>query len=222
MSYENLRHMRTPNFRMSFPILPPMEPRRDEQSGRQTYGLMMLFPPPFDRKPFEVALKAAMIVKHGDEPKKWPRMKRNVDDVIQDFEKYNANAKTVLSGNWKGWWFINANARAGGDNPPPAVVGPLLGPDGKFPVITDRREIYGGRWARASIDAYYFVAPGGLNNGLTFGLSIVQLLKPDTRFGYTRPTAEQDFDEVHGEMAGEGDAFSKGPEVNGGNVDSKW
>jgi hypothetical protein len=78
-------------------------------------------------------------------------------------------------------------------------------------VITDLREIYGGRWARATIEAYYFNIKGK-NSGLTFGLSNVQLLKPDTRFGADRPAAEKDFDEVRGEMAGEGDAFEKGEE----------
>ena len=34
----NLRRLRTVPFRMSFPCLPPMEPRVDEDSGRKTYS----------------------------------------------------------------------------------------------------------------------------------------------------------------------------------------
>jgi hypothetical protein len=200
-----------------------MKPRVDELSGRKTYGLMMLFPPPFDDGPFRLALKEAMIVKHGPDIKQWPKIKRGPDDVIKDFDVYNREiAKTPLPGNWKGWMFMNANAIAGEGSDPPAVVGPLLGPDGKFPLVTDAREIYGGRWARATLDAYYFSVR--VNNGVTFGLSNVQLLKPDTKFGYQRAAAESDFDEVTGEMAGEGDAFmeSRNNGKDEDEDDTKW
>ena len=217
---ENLRRLRTPPFRMSFPVLPPMPPRVDEQSGRKTYGIMMLFPPPFDDKPFRVALTEAMTFKHG-ERKNWPKIKRGPDDVIKDFAKYNREAKTPLAGDWSGWFAINANATASDEIIPPAVVGPIKGPNGTFPVITDLREIYGGRWARATIDAYYYSVGKGLTNGVTFGLSNVQLLKPDTRFGFSRPAAERDFDDVTGEMAGEGDAFDAGQMNNDPDEDGK-
>ena len=53
---------------------------------------------------------------------------------------------------------------------------------------------------------------------MTFGLSNVQLLKHDTRFGSDRPAAERDFDEVRGEMAGEGDAFERNEDED----DTQW
>jgi Protein of unknown function (DUF2815) len=205
----NLRRLRTVPFRMSFPCLPPMPPREDEETGRKTYPLTMLFPPGTDQKPFREALRQAMVHKFGPDKTSWPKIKRTVDDVIVDFEQYNEDSKTPLPGNWAGWIKISANAVVSDSMKPPAVVGPILGADGTFPVITDPREIYGGRWARATIEAYYFNAKNK-NSGVTFGLSNVQLLKPDTRFGGDRPAAEKDFDEVRGEMAGEGDAFEKG------------
>jgi hypothetical protein len=218
---ENLRRLRTVPFRMAFPILPPMPPRTDEMSGRKTYGILMLFPPPFDDAPFRTALEAAMIAKHGDRSK-WPRCKRGPDDVIKDFAKYNADMKTPLQGDWSGWWCIGANATAMDNVAPPAVVGAIMGPDKTFPRITDLREIYGGRWARATIDAYYFEIPRK-NNGVTFGLSNVQLLKHAERFGFSRPPAERDFDEVRGEMAGEGDAFETGlAAATKDTDDNKW
>jgi hypothetical protein len=210
---DNPRRIRTVPFRMSFPILPPMPPRIDEASGRKTYGLMMLFPPPFDQKPYRTALREAMVFKFGSEQRNWPRCKRTPDDVIKDYAEYNANSKSPLQGDWSGWFAINANAIAADGNIPPSVVGQLKGPDDKFPVITDLREIYAGRWARATIDAYYYDVKGK-SNGVTFGLSNVQLLKPDTRFGFSKPPAERDFDDVTGEMAGEGDAFETGQVVS--------
>lgn len=216
----NLRRIRTVPFRLSFPCLPPMNPRVDEDSGRKTYGIVMLFPPPFDDKPYRRAMHEAMVFKHGADKTSWPKIKRTADDVLRDFDHYNSEeAKTPLPGDWKGWVMISANAVASDSMKPPAVVGPIKGPDGLFPVITDLREIYGGRWARATIEAYYFNVKNK-NSGLTFGLSNVQLLKPDTRFGADRPAAEKDFDEVTGEMAGEGDAFERGEADN--DNDNKW
>ena len=130
------------------------------------------------------------------------------DTVIKDFEKYNNEATKPLPGNWKGWIMIRANAVAGPTVVPPKVVGPTRGSDGAFKIVDDLREIYGGRWAKASIEAYYFNV--GLNNGVTFGLRNVQLLKHDTRFGAARSTPEEDFEDASEEWAGQGDAFESG------------
>jgi hypothetical protein len=97
----NLRRLRTVPFRMSFPCLPPMEPRVDEDSGRKTYQLTMLYPPGTDQHPFREALRQAMVVKFGPERTQWPKVRRTPDDVIVDFEQYNAEAKTPIPGNWK-------------------------------------------------------------------------------------------------------------------------
>ena len=116
----------------------------------------MLYPPGTDQHPFREALRQAMVVKFGPERTQWPKVRRTPDDVIVDFEQYNAEAKTPIPGNWKGWVKIGANAAASDTMKPPAVVGSILLPDGTFPVIKDLREIYGGRWARATIEAYHF------------------------------------------------------------------
>src|SRR4249920_1825576 len=98
----NLRRIRTVPFRMSFPVLPPMPPRKDDQ-GRESYQLSMLFPAGTDQKPFRAALKEAMIAKFGPDPKQWPRIKQTPDLVIKDFDNYNSTAKTPLGGDWRGW-----------------------------------------------------------------------------------------------------------------------
>jgi hypothetical protein len=203
----NLRRIRTVPFRMSFPVLPPMPPRKDD-AGRETYQLSMLYPPGTDQTPFRNALREAMVVKFGPDPKQWPRIKQTPDLVLKDFGEYNRNAKTPLSGNWDSWLLIRANSTASPTTKPPNVVGPIM-IDKKFPVITDLREIYGGRWARATIDGYHFDIKNK-NSGVTFGLSNVQLLKHDKRFAGDRPDAEQDFDDASEEWAGQGDAFEAG------------
>jgi hypothetical protein len=203
---ENPCRLITVEFRLSFPNLPPAPPRKDEDTGRETYGIGMLFPPGTDKTPFMDALRHAMIVKHGSDVKKWPRLKMGPDQVLKDFEEYNANSKTPLPGDWENWILVRANSRVSETSRPPGVVGPTRGPDGMFERISDLREIYGGRWAKASIDAYYYNIKGK-NNGVTFGLSNVQLLKHDSRFGAMRPPAEDDFEDASDEWAGKGDAF---------------
>lgn len=206
------RKVKTHPFRMSFPNL--LEPRTDEDSGRKTYGVTMLLPPGADLKPFKVALKAAMADKYGADETKWPKLKRGPVDVIQDFGEYNASRDKPLAGDWKGWTKISANASV---DYPPGVVGPTKDSSGKFPAVTDKREVYGGRWARATVDAFVYERKDG--KGVTFGLKNVQLLKADTNFGGAISAPEEDFDNASEEWAGEADAFDKGAEEKNG---SDW
>lgn len=210
------RKVRTPAFRMSFPNL--LTPRKDEDTGRETYGVTMLLPPGADLGPFRAALKAAMVDKYGPEEAKWPKLKRGPKDVIQDFAEYNAAKDKPLPGDWKGWTKISANASV---DYPPGVVGPTKGADGKFPKITDQREVYGGRWARATVDAFVYERKDG--KGLTFGLKNVQLLKHDASFGGAVTAPEDDFDNASEEWAGEADAFEAGaPAAEKGAARSDW
>lgn len=208
------RKVRTVPFRMSFPNI--LEPREDEETGRKTFQLTMLYPPGTDLTPFKLALRAAMADKFGADDSKWPRCKRGTKEVIRDFAEYNASSKKPLAGDWKGWTMIRANSA---EKYPPGVVGPTRDANGKFPTITDGREVYGGRWARATIDAYHF--DGKKNDGVTFGLKNVQLLKADKSFSAAATAPEEDFDDASEEWSGQGDAFEKGAEAPAG-ADSNW
>ena len=187
----------TPRFRMSFPTL--LEPR-ENPGGALTYGVSMLYPPKTDLEPFKEALNNAIVNKLGSDRQRWPRIKRDVKDVIMDFGAFNEQGNKPLPGNWKDWTVIRANAKA---EYPPKVVGPMHDADGKFPLITDKREVYGGRWARAVIDAFYFEVAG--NNGVTFGLQQIQLLMRDTPFGMTRASSEEVFTEMPDDYEGDND-----------------
>jgi hypothetical protein len=187
-----------------------LEPREDEDTKRKSYQLTMLFPPGTDLAPFKKALMAAMAEKFGADQSKWPKIGHGSKDVLKDFAAYNAERKKPLPGDWTGWLMIRASAS---DKYPPGVVGATKGPDDKFPRITDAREIYGGRWARASIEAYFFDAKR--KDGVTFGLKNVQLLKHDVSFAAGGTAAEDDFDNASSEWAGEADAFDSGASTGG-------
>jgi hypothetical protein len=192
----NPRKIKTPPFRMSFPSL--LEPREDEETKRKTYQLNMFLPPGVDLSPFKAALVAAMEAEHGTDKSKWPKLKRGPAEVIRDFAAYNADRDKPLAGEWAGWTLIRAGA---GEKYPPSIVGPIKGADGKFPRITDAREVYGGRWARATIEAYFYDHKSG-GKGVTFGLLNVQLLKHDDPFGKAVTAPEADFENASEEWAG--------------------
>jgi hypothetical protein len=202
---EDLRKVKTPEFRMSFPYL--LEPRAGFKGNteRRTYGIEMLFPPKTNMTPFRDALTAAVTMKFGDNRKDWPRLSRTPKDVLRDFGEFNSQAKTPLDGDWDGWTMVRANCS---DKVAPYVVGPVKNGDGIFPRITDPREIYGGRWAKAVLQAYYY--PGPTSSGVTFGLVSVQLLKHDTHFGVGRSKPEQDYENATEEWSGQSDDYERG------------
>lgn len=203
------RRVKTVPFRMSFPaLLKPRANEDDDGKATERYELTMLFPPgTFNKAPFYSAFTAAMIQEHGSDKSKWPKLKRKPDDVMRDFAEYNSEANKPLAGNWAGWTMVRANAST---KQPPGVVGAVRGPDGKFPVITDDREVYGGRWGRATVEAYYYENKKG-GKGVTLGLVNVQLLKHDTKFGHAVTAPETDFDDdVAPEWSGAADDFDQG------------
>ena len=57
-------------------------------------------------------------------------------------------------------------------------------------------EVYGGRWARASISVYWYSADASPVPGVGLGLSNVQLLDHDEPLGGGRVKAESEFEEV--------------------------
>lgn len=204
----NPRKVRTPPFRISFPAL--FEPRKQsEDSTKLTFQLSQLYPPGSDLKGLKAAMKAAMIEKFGPDTEKWPKLRRGPADVIRDAKDYSdervKRGKKPLAGYEKGWLFARANAQ---ENYPPTIVGPTKGSDGKFPVITDKREVYAGRWARATLEAFVYERKDGI--GITFGLLNVQLLKHDAHLGGAVSDPNADFDNASEEWAGEGDDWENG------------
>jgi len=214
----NLRKFQSEPFRMSFPAL--LKPRKNDE-GNERHELTMLYPPggfEITRKKAMAAMKAAMVEKFGDDQTKWPKLKRKPSDVIRDFAEYNAESNKPLKGDWAGWTMVRANAST---KFPPGVVGPVKDASGKFPVITDEREVYGGRWARATLEAFFYDRKDG--KGITLGIANVQLLKHDKKFGGAVTAPEQDFDDASDEWAGAGDDYDSGAQQSKATAeDADW
>jgi hypothetical protein len=191
------RKVKTVPFRMSFPALLAVRVQEENGVKKESYQLNMLFPPGTDHEAHKAALRAAASDKWPDQTKR-PKLKRGPNDVIRDFAEFNAASNKPLPGDWAGWTFIRANANV---SHPPAVVGPVKGADGKFPVVKEPREVYGGRWARATLEAFAYDRKDG--KGVTFGLLNVQLLKHDTKFGSGVSDPNKDFDNASEEWTGE-------------------
>lgn len=208
----NLRRIKTPLFRMSFPAL--LTPQQPKDGGKPSFGLSMLFPPGFDKTPFMTAFSYAMEDKYGTDRLKWPKLKRKPADVIRDFGEFNSEANKPLAGEWDGWTMVRARAS---ESHPPGVVGQIKGANGKFPVITDAREIYGGRWAKAMLEAFVYDRPDG--KGVSLSIINVQLGKHDTKFGGAISAPEDDFSDMTPEEAGAADAFDGGASTAG---DEPW
>jgi hypothetical protein len=204
------RSVVTAPFRMSFPNL--LKPRETEENGvkKSSFELNLLFPPNSDLEPLKAALKAGAVDKWGADMAKWPKLKRGPKEVLRDFADFNTNSNKPLAGDWTGWVMVRARATV---EHPPTVIGPVKGADGKFPVITDPREVYSGRWARAKLDAFAYDRKDG--KGVSFGLINVQLLKHDTKFGGAVSDPNKDFDEAPEEWRGDTDDFGKQPETAG-------
>lgn len=73
----------------------------------------------------------------------------------------------------------------------------IVGPNGKADGI-DEEQVYSGRWARMTTDAFAYEAEG--NKGVSFGLKNIQLLDNDEplAIGGGRVNAESEFEAVEG------------------------
>jgi len=202
---DKANQVKTTEFRMSFPsLIKPRQRKNDNGAVSERYELTMLFPPGTNLTPLKAALRAAMVAKYGDDTKKWPRLKHGPAEVIRDFEAYNNNSDKPIAGDWKGWTIVRANATKYA----PQVFAAQKDSSGRFPVVTDEREVYGGRWAKALLNAFTYARQDG--KGVTFGLEMVQLLKRDKKFGGAVSAPEEVFDNASDEWAGNADAFDSG------------
>lgn len=165
--------------RLSFPFL--FEPR-DTENGPK-YMTSLLLPPDYDVQPILTALTNAAIAGFGSDRSKWPKGMRKPADCIRDCEE-----KEKFEGYLPGWKFISANAKEA-----PGIVSAMRED------ITDPKQVYPGRWAKISCNAFWFK---NKTTGVSLGLNNVQLLRNDGTFG--RTSAKSDFDDEVETMEEEG------------------
>jgi hypothetical protein len=179
--------------RISFPHL--LEAQEGDNGPR--FSTAILLPPTTDLAPLRAALDSAWKAKFGEDKAKWPKgdSVNTPDKVIKKADTQYSNDGSLRYPGFDGWFVVNVGCSA--DYPPEVV-------DANTDTVTDKRQVYAGRWARVSANAY------GYRNkkvGVTFGLNNVQLLKHDKALAGKAP-ARNDFDVVAEEMsagAGEGE-----------------
>ena len=160
MSNEKLEtQVVTPKFRMSWPSL--LAARTNKLNGKEQFEVTMVFPEGADLTELKKAAEHAAINKWGigKIPKGLRSPFRNGDE--DSYKKYPEFAgKTII--------------RASTSTPPGVV-------DHKVQPVLDGKEVYGGRWAIAQVNAGAYDQAG--NRGVAFYINHVQLLDHDKSFG---------------------------------------
>lgn len=179
--------------RLSYPHL--LEPQQTENGPR--YSCSLLLPPTYDVGPIKAALKAGWIKKFGADQTKWPKgdSVRTPDKVIKLAENCfrQEDGSRLYGDEFNGWHVVPASC--GADYPPEVV-------DGNTDSVSDKREVYPGRWARMTANAFGYA---NRTRGVTLGLNNVQVLKHDAPLG-GKARAKSEFDAVAEDLAvgGEG------------------
>lgn len=169
-------------FRMAFPAI--MEPEEDD-FGNEKYKVTMLFPPDSkDPKKIDDAMYEVMEDRFGPESD-WPSGKK---DILPEDKLYDAGTKTY-QGFKKGWMAMTVSS-----NDQPGVI------DADKNEVMSKREVYGGRWARAEITIASF---DNKAKGVTGYLNHVQLLEHDDAFS-GKGNAEDKFDKYELQDKGRG------------------
>lgn len=174
----------TPVFRVSFPaVFQPARPMN--ATDKPKFGVTMLF----DMKDPEVAagvqrmkdaVKAVIVGKFGPDQAKWPKGMRI---------PFRKGEEKDTDGYGPGVIFVAARS-----DRRPGLVQAWAGADGKTPApLTDPNDFYGGCYARASVNPFWF--DKGVNKGVALGLNNIQKIKDGVPFS-GRKRAEDDFDSI--------------------------
>jgi hypothetical protein len=147
-------------FRMAFPAL--LEPERTDNGER--YKVTALFPPDYDISKVEDAMWDVMEDAFG--PKSdWPRGR---NDMLPEDKLYPAEKNEKYNGFKKGWWALPMSSQEA-----PGLI------DADKNEVMSKREVYGGRWARAQVNITTY---DNKSKGVAVYLNHVQLLDHDEAF----------------------------------------
>jgi hypothetical protein len=177
------RKIITTPIRLSYPYL--FEPRENDQ-GAEYWETEALIPPTKEgdalRKDIREGLEDVMTEAFGNEDE-WPRGRN--DYHPEHKLKYVDPDKIPGPGITEDWTIIRARSYQ-----PPGVV------DANKDEVLNKREVYGGRWARLSLTLAAYDSKK--SKGVTIYLNNVQLLDNAESFG-GRPNADSDFDRWDGD-----------------------
>lgn len=156
-------------------------PKAFEPGQQPKYSVTILLPPGnpgVDQ--VEAAIEAAATAKWGRKAD-WPRPLRGIskDPVIKDAADYPS-----IGIKEPGWSFVRCASID-----PPGIVDANVVEVAKQDL---RREVYSGRWANVTVNAFAYDRQTGA--GVSLGLGNIQLLKHDDRLGASRPKPSEEFD----------------------------
>lgn len=166
----------TPKGRMLYPgLFYPSVPKGETDQTKASYQLTLLFPKAADGALLVAAVDAAIVAKWGVGPHKFK--------IKKPFLKTEEQPRFAdVAGDYP------VMIRAGNKERPATVFGNMK-------PCTTEEEVYGGRWATMSLNAFAWDHPTG-GKGVSFGLNHVMLLEHDEPMGGGRVRVEDAFEPV--------------------------
>lgn len=170
-------------------VLKPGTRKGAKPTDEAKYSTGLLIPKSADLSLLKVAVKEAAVDKFGEKgaetikPSKLPF--KRTEDIPQLAEL--ADEYPV---------FLNASAKQ-----KPQVVDHTMNP------VTDEEDVYSGRWAKVSLNAYAWSHDEG-GKGVSLGLNNIQLLEHDEQLAGGRASAEDEFEPAGVDNGSDGSAAS--------------
>jgi len=153
-----------------------LAPRKNELSGKDEFSTQILIPKTDTETIAELkaAAKEALVAKFGD------KIPKNVRNPLRDGDTETKQDGSPLGKEYQGHFFCNVKSTS----KPGAIDthgNDLIGAD----------DIVSGDYIRVSLNAYAYSQAG--NNGVSFGLNNILLVRKGEPLGGTKPSAAADF-----------------------------
>lgn len=190
----------TPKARIMFPTL---FEARAYKSQAPKFSCTLVFDKEAQESPQFKAMKEAAIA--AAKAKFGEKLPKNMKSPFHDGEEKDNSDGDRLAGFEGDVVYVNVSSKR-----QPVVVdrNKVKNDQGEyvFPTITDPSIVYEGSYVRARVNAYAYDVDGG--KGVAFGLNKIQFVGDGPKIVRAGSRAEDDFDDVGGKNASEGDADS--------------
>lgn len=158
-----------------------LAPRKNELSGKDEFSTQILIPKTDTETiaALKAAAKEALVAKFGD------KIPKNVRNPLRDGDTETKQDGSPLGKEYQGHFFCNVKSTS----KPGAIDthgNDLIGAD----------DIVSGDYIRVSLNAYAYSQAG--NNGVSFGLNNILLVRKGEPLGVAKPSAAADFGIVRG------------------------
>lgn len=154
------------------------KPRKDEESGRESYSVMALIPK--SDTATVAKINAAVDAVKNDPASQQVWGSKFLASFKTPLRDGDTERDTEESPEYAGHWFINVNSGT-----KPGVV------DAHVQPVMDESAVYSGCYGKVSLNMYAYKQKGGV--GIAAGLNNVQKIKDGERLGGGRSNPEDDF-----------------------------